>query len=59
MSILLAVSLVDLARSARFEVSLDGIMHSFPVHHGFHCLFETCVPRVLEVMVIPTDCLAP
>jgi hypothetical protein len=20
---------------------LDGIVHTFPVHHGSHCLFET------------------
>jgi hypothetical protein len=32
-------------------------MYTFPLCHGSHCLFETCVARVLEIMVIPTDCL--
>ncbi len=48
--------LLFLARSARFNVWLDGIVHTCPVYHGFHCLFKTCVARILEVMVIPTDC---
>jgi hypothetical protein len=38
-SILLAVSLIDLARLASFDISLDGSMHTFPVHHGSHCFF--------------------
>jgi hypothetical protein len=31
-------------------------MYTFPVYHESNCLFETSVARVLEVMVIPTDC---
>jgi hypothetical protein len=38
-SILLAVSLIDLARLAGFDVSPDGSMHTFPVHHRSHCFF--------------------
>jgi hypothetical protein len=37
--ILLAVSLIDLARLACFDVSLDGSTHTSPVHHGSHRLF--------------------
>jgi hypothetical protein len=39
-----------------FDSFSDGIARTFPVHHGSHCLIETGVPRVLKVMVIPTDC---
>ncbi len=48
-----------LAGSAKFHVWLDGIVHTFPVYHWFHCLFETWVARVLEVVVIPTHCSMP
>ncbi len=47
--------LLFLARSARFDVT-GWCVHTFPVHHGFYCLFETWVARVLEVTGIPTDC---
>jgi hypothetical protein len=37
----LAVSLIDLARSARFDVFPDGSTHTFPVHHRSHSLLKT------------------
>ncbi len=49
MSVLLAVSLVH------FDIWLDSTLHTFPVHHGSHRLFEAKVPSVLEVVVIPTN----
>jgi len=55
MSILLAVSLIHLARSARFDIFSDGMSHTFPIHHGSQRFLKTWVPRVLEVVVIPTD----
>jgi hypothetical protein len=30
------VSIIDLARSASFDVSPDGSMHTFPVNHRLH-----------------------
>jgi hypothetical protein len=57
MTKLLAVSLIHLARFASFNISPDGIAHTFPDHHRSHGLFETHMPRVLEVVVISTDCL--
>ncbi len=56
MTILLAVSLVFLARSARFDIWPDSIVHTFPVHHGSNCLFKTWVAMIIEIVVIPTDC---
>jgi hypothetical protein len=53
------LSLIDLARSARLDVFPDCIAHTFLVHHRSQCLFKMQVPRVLEVMVIPTDCPVP
>ncbi len=35
---------------------LDGMCHTFLVLHGFFCLLETWVARVLKVTVIRTDC---
>ena len=35
---------------------LDRNTHSFPVYRSFHCLFETGMPGVLKVMVIPYRC---
>jgi hypothetical protein len=35
----LAVSLIDLARLASFDVSPDGSTYTLPVHHGSHHLF--------------------
>jgi hypothetical protein len=49
MTILLAVSPINLARSARFDITLDGMAHNIPVHHGSNCLFKMGVPRVLGV----------
>jgi hypothetical protein len=57
MFILLAVSLIYLARSASFDVSPDGSTHTFPVYHGSHRLFKMQVPRVMEIIVIPTAAL--
>jgi hypothetical protein len=39
----------------RFDVSPDGVAHTFIVHHGSHCLFKTQVTRVLEVVVVPSN----
>ncbi len=36
-----------------FQLSSDGYTHSFPVYCSFHCLFETGMPGVLKIMVIP------
>jgi hypothetical protein len=47
--------LLFLATSAR--VDTGWYVHTFSVHHGFDCLFETWVARVLKVTVISTDCL--
>ena len=55
MTIFLTVSLIYLARSARFDIVLDSIMHTFPVHHRSHHLFEARVPMVVEVMMVPSD----
>jgi hypothetical protein len=38
-SILLATSLIDLARLAGFDVFPDGSTHTFPVYHGSHHFF--------------------
>jgi hypothetical protein len=45
-------------RSARFGIT-GWYVHTFSVHHGFCCLFETWVARVLKVTVIQTDCPVP
>jgi hypothetical protein len=50
--------LLFLARSARFGVT-GWYVHTFSVHHGFHCLLETWVARVLKVTLIPTDFTVP
>ena len=34
----------------------DGTSHTFPVHCGVKCFFKSCVSRVLQVVVVPTDC---
>ncbi len=50
--------LLFLVRSARFDITW-WCVHTFPVHHGLYCLFETWVAIVLEVIGIPTDCPVP
>ncbi len=55
MTIFLTVFLIYLARSAEFDIFPDGISHTFQVNHGSHHLIESRVPRVLEVMMVPTD----
>ena len=41
MSVLLAVSLIHLARSARFDIFSDGMLHTFPIHHGSQRFLKT------------------
>ncbi len=31
-------------------------MHTFPVHCSIHCLFETCMSRVLQIVMILFNC---
>ncbi len=45
-----------LASLAWLRFGSYGVSHSFPVYHSFHCLFETSMPRVLKIVVIPHNC---
>ena len=40
-----------------FVYGSDGGTHSYPVYCSFHCLFETGMPGVLKIMVIPYRCV--
>ena len=53
MPILICPSLVDLAGSTVFDILLDGIMHTSPVHRSFQGLFKPCMSRVLQIVMVP------
>ena len=55
-SILRFAQFVHLAFMTVFNIVSDGILHTFPVHCSAECLSETGRSRVLEVVVVPTDC---
>ena len=40
-----------------FVLDLMVFSHSFPVYHSFHCLFEMGMPRVLQIVVVPHNCM--
>ena len=56
MSILLCTFFIHLARFAWLCYGSDSFFHSFPVYCRFHFLLETCMPGVLEIVVIPFRC---
>ena len=53
MSILKWSLLIYLASLAWLCYGSDGYSPSFPVYRSFHCLFETGMPGVLKIMVVP------
>jgi hypothetical protein len=51
--------LLFLARSARFDLLLDRLVHTFPVYHRSYCLFETWAAGVLKVTWYQPIALCP
>ena len=47
----------SLGKSCMTSFWIGWIFHSFPVYRRFHCLFETGVPKVLKIVVIPHNCV--
>ena len=51
------VSFVNMTYTAVFDMVTDGTSHTFPVHPSMKCFFKSCVSRMLQVLVIPTNCM--
>jgi len=56
MSIRPCTSFVHLTSLVWLCYGLNGVSHSFPVCHSFHCLFKTGMSGVLKIVVIPHGC---
>ncbi len=51
--VLMISSLIYLASLAGLYYLPDSGTHTFPVHRSIQHLFETCMSRVLQIMVVP------
>jgi len=56
-SVLVHVLFVNLTYTTVFDMHADGMSHTFPIKHGMKCFFESCMYRVLQIVVVPTDCM--
>ena len=51
------MSFVDLTFLTLFDIGLDSITHAFPIHRRTKSLLQMCVPRMLQVVVVPFYCM--
>ena len=51
------VLFVDLTYMTVFDMGMDGTSHTSPVQFGMIRFFKSGVSRMLQVVVVPTNCM--